>query len=171
MTHQHPSYLSDEACLRDRIGLVALRLSIEVNRMRALRGDGREDRFAGVLMRDRDIAALCADLIAEPLPDTEALLRRLSEAELQHAALCESLPNLPLVERLAPLYGLSPAETQVFFICLAVAIDPRLGRVLAYLQEDMARPFLTLGLAQRLLGNVSGGGLTALWPAVSDEGG
>ena len=99
MTQQHSEYLTDEICLRSRIGLVALRLSIAVNQQRALRGDGREDRFAGVLMRDSDIASLCAQLIADPLPHNQELIQRLAESEKQHNTLCRNLPELPLMER------------------------------------------------------------------------
>lgn len=170
MTQQHSEYLTDEICLRSRIGLVALRLSIAVNQQRALRGDGREDRFAGVLIRDSDIASLCAQLIADPLPHNQELIQRLAESEKQHNTRCRNLPELPLIERVSLLYGLSTAEAEIFFICFAVAVDPRLGRVLAYLQEDMAKPFLTLGLAQRLLSAMEGGGLAALWASLSSEG-
>ena len=90
-----PAFASDEDCLTARIGLVALRLSIEVNRLRTLRGDGREDRFAGVLMRDGDIAALCADLIATPLPPSADLAASLTSARTRYDARLAALPSLP----------------------------------------------------------------------------
>lgn len=168
MTELPPGFADDDACLGARVGLVLLRLSAEVNRLRALRGDGREDRFAGVLMRDSDIAALCAELIAAPLPPNEDLEAALEAAETRYAARLAATPILPAFERVSRVFGMSAAEETIFATALAAALDPRIARVLGYLNEDMGQQHLTLGLAQRLVARQAG--VSALWSALSEDG-
>ncbi len=166
--HLTAGFPSDSACLSARIGRVALRLSLEVNRMRALRGDGREERFAGVLMRDSDIAALCSELISDPLPDSDDLTTTLEMATARYDARLSQTPVLPRYARLTPLFGLSVAEEELLALALATAIDPRLARVLGYLNEDLAQQHLTAGLLLRLLpGPLSA---AALWDMLGEDG-
>ena len=166
MTELPPGFADDDACIRARIGIVALILSREVNRLRALRGDGREERFAGVLMRDADVAALCAGLISDPLPGFDDLDAAIDVADERYQSRLNATPRIPRLERIKVLYNLSAFEFAVLTTCLAAAIDPRLARVLGYLNEDMAQQHLTIGLSQRLFG----GTLSDNWRGLSDEG-
>src|SRR5262249_18526221 len=47
--------------------------------------------------------------------------------------------------------GLSAEEIDLLHLCAAVAFDPQLGRVCAYLQDHSGRTYLTEELASRLL--------------------
>jgi len=166
MTELQPGFADDDACLSVRFELVTLRLAVEVNRLRALRGEGRDERFAGVLMRDCDVAALCAELITAPMPTSEDLAQAWDHAQARYAARLAATPVLPVYERVRELYALSPLEEEILACCLAVAVDPRLGRVLGYLREDMAQTGLSVGLAQRMFGVP----LTQIWSALGADG-
>jgi hypothetical protein len=54
--------------------------------------------------------------------------------------------------RLAKMFGLSREEIDLLQLCAAVAFDPSLARVCAYLQDHSGRTYLTEHLASRLLG-------------------
>lgn len=168
MTELPPGFTNDDACLSARVGLVLLQLSAEVNRLRAIRGDGREDRFAGVLMRDSDIAALCAELVAAPLPPNEDLETALETARARYAARLAATPVLPAFERITRLYGMTPVEEAVFATAVAAALDPRICRILGYLNEDMAQQYLTPGLVQRLSARQAA--VSVLWSVLSEDG-
>ncbi len=62
--------------------------------------------------------------------------------------------------RLARLFRLSPEEKDLLRLSAAVAFDPSLGRVCAYLQDHAGRAYLTEELAARLLMI----GRTTAWP-------
>lgn len=62
--------------------------------------------------------------------------------------------------RLARLFGLSPEEVDLLRLAAAVAFDPSLTRVCAYLQDHSGRTYLTEELAARLLGV----GRSGIWP-------
>jgi ATPase family protein associated with various cellular activities (AAA)/winged helix domain-containing protein len=61
-----------------------------------------------------------------------------------------SLPNSRFA-KLARVFGLSPEELSLLRLCAAVAFDPALTRVCAYLQDHSGRTYLTEDLASRLL--------------------
>ena len=54
--------------------------------------------------------------------------------------------------RLARVFGLQPVELDLLRLAAAVAFDPALARVCAYLQDHSGRTYLTEELAARLLG-------------------
>jgi hypothetical protein len=62
--------------------------------------------------------------------------------------------------RLAGVFGLAPEEIDLLRLSAAVACDPSLGRVCAYLQDHSGRAYLTAELASRLLGIDRAG----VWP-------
>ena len=51
---------------------------------------------------------------------------------------------------LLKIFGLSRMETDVLHACLAISIDPNLGRVFAYLQDNAAKAYVTENLVARL---------------------
>ncbi|HMH23456.1 MAG TPA: ATP-binding protein [Puia sp.] len=55
--------------------------------------------------------------------------------------------------RLTGIFGLSQAEADVLQACLSIAIDPNLGRVFAYLQDNAGRGYVTDALVGRLFGH------------------
>lgn len=167
---QPQGFASQEAYLEARLGLLAMRLSLEVTRLRALRADGRRENFAGVLMKDEDISALCAELLGDGLPDMADAETHLAVAQAQFSAQLDATLELPMLERLFALYGLSAAEQVLTVLAMAPALDPRFGRVYGFLQEDMSQQSLTLALAQRLAIDTAGGGLNDLRQALSSDG-
>jgi hypothetical protein len=54
--------------------------------------------------------------------------------------------------RLSRVFGLGGEEIELLRLCAAVAFDPGLSRVCAYLQDHSGRTYLTEALASRLLG-------------------
>lgn len=54
-------------------------------------------------------------------------------------------------QRLARVFGLGPEEIDLLLLSAAVAFDPQLNRVCAYLQDHSGRTYLTEDLASRLL--------------------
>ena len=126
-----------------RLAHLVRRLTAEVARLRALRGDGRNEAFAGLLLRDADIADLCAEMAGQALPDM-----LLSAATPAQDAARRGPDRL---SRLAALFGLDSVEEELLTLAMAPAVDPRFGRVYGFLAEDMAQQALTPALAQRLL--------------------
>jgi DNA replication protein DnaC len=63
-------------------------------------------------------------------------------------------------QRLARSFGLGPEELDLLQLAAAVAFDPSLSRVCAYLQDHSGRTYLTEELASRLLGV----GRASIWP-------
>ncbi len=55
--------------------------------------------------------------------------------------------------RLIKLFELTDAETDMIHACLALALDPNLERVYAYLQDHKARTYVTEQLVARLFGH------------------
>jgi hypothetical protein len=62
--------------------------------------------------------------------------------------------------RVARVFGLNPEELELLQLCAAVAFNPTLGRVCAYLQDHSGRVYVTEELATRLLGI----GRASAWP-------
>ncbi|MCG8327024.1 MAG: ATP-binding protein [Chitinophagales bacterium] len=50
------------------------------------------------------------------------------------------------------IFGLNQVEADLLQACLVVALEPQLGRVCAYLQDQMNRPYITSELVARLYG-------------------
>jgi hypothetical protein len=65
--------------------------------------------------------------------------------------------------RLANIFGLSTEENDLLQSCLAVALDPTLARICAYLQDNAGRPYVTEDFASRLFGY----GRSGVWRADS----
>lgn len=53
---------------------------------------------------------------------------------------------------LSHIFGLTRLDTDIIHACLAVSIEPNLGRVFAYLQDNAARSYVTESLVARLFG-------------------
>ncbi len=113
-----------------------------------------------------------ADTSKEPLEDRDDPVREAQwlanytpELNARLAEIVESLQGYPAsrLNLLAHIFGLSPLDREIFQICLALALDPTLGSVLAYLHGRRDRAYLTADLIARLLGL----GRTLLWPANS----
>ncbi len=75
----------------------------------------------------------------------------------------QALNDLPhsRCARLSRIFGLSQEEVDLLRLCAAVAFDPALGRVCAYLQDHSGRTYITEPLAARLLKL----GRSSVWPS------
>lgn len=94
----------------------------------------------------------------ETIPELHALEHELSRIETALAEFPRSRLN-----RLALTFGLSAADLDLFQACAAVALDPSLARVCAYLHDHAERTGVTEELAARLYGH----GRCGVWPAES----
>lgn len=141
-----------ELALQAMLGHLILRLQDEVTRLRALRGDGRSEAFAGLMMRDADIADLCQEMTGQVWGGAGAFRA--------------AVPPGTTLARLVGLYELGPDEAALLVLAMAPALDPRFGRVYGFLQEDIAQQNLTPALAQRLL---PGGGIASLRGTLSPK--
>ena len=80
-------------------------------------------------------------------PQATLWLKQLQRLKLALASVPRS--RLALIQK---IFGLSIEEADLLEACLAVALDPSLARVCAYLNDYAGRPFVTEALAARLLG-------------------
>ena len=110
--------------------------------------DGRatvtHSELAGILADQDSLAAE-----AEWARNQEPVNRWSLEADELKSALDE-VPNSRFA-RLARVFGLSAEELDLLRLSAAIAFDPALARVCAYLQDHSGRTFLTEELAARLL--------------------
>ncbi len=95
---------------------------------------------------DRDSPAAEAEWIQG---DLQAVAWRQELGRVENALCC--LPRSRLVV-LDQIFGLSLEESNLLQACVAVALDPGLTRVCAYLNDHAGRPFVTEALAARLFG-------------------
>lgn len=75
--------------------------------------------------------------------------------------------------RLTAIFGLSPHERDLLEACYAFSIQPKLSRVVAYLQDHAGKAHLTAGLVARLYGHHRslsfGSSMIAKWQLVRQE--
>ncbi|SHN40839.1 ATP-binding protein [Chitinophaga sp. CF418] len=91
-------------------------------------------------------AAESAWQASEPL--VQVWEQALTDVEVAMATQPSSRLNM-----LADICCLTTAEMDVLQACLAIAIEPNLGRVYAYLQDHSARGYVTMELVARLFGH------------------
>jgi ATPase family associated with various cellular activities (AAA) len=110
-----------------------------------------------------DFAAILADLDS---PEAEAAWEhgekqvREWRTEAQKLARAADAQPDSRFARCARVFGLNAEELELLRLCAAVAFDPALARVCAYLQDHSGRAYLTEDLATRLLGL----GRASVWP-------
>jgi DNA polymerase III delta prime subunit len=133
------------------------------------RQDGRtpaSDPLRGVVIEEAEaeelVAELNADLARPPVPSTRSVRdvfrtkvpdaeSRASEAPLCHAA---------------RVFGLGPQELDALVLALAVELDGRFARLVAYLNDHVARTRPTVGLVLALAGTDASAVEFCHWPAV-----
>jgi adenylate kinase family enzyme len=149
-----------EPALRPALELVLLRFRLRARRrtawLRHLRAE--EVELAGssaavhgemdAILADRDSPQAEADwLEAEPWSaDWSAELRAVEEAR--------AVDTTSRLARLRQIFGLSREESDLLEACLAVALDPSLARLCAYLQDHTGRAYMTDILAARFYGHL-----------------
>jgi hypothetical protein len=95
-------------------------------------------------LEDRDDPVREARWWAENIPELNTRLADVARALEENQS--------SRLRLLAKIFGLSALDRAVLQVCLALALDPTLGSVFAYLHGRMNRPYVTEELAARLLG-------------------
>ena len=106
---------------------------------------------------DRDSPTAEAEWIGSD-PQTVDLCEELERVE--NALSCLPRSRLGVLDQ---IFGLNLEESNLLQACVAVALDPGLARVCAYLNDHAGRPFVSDGLAARLFGY----GRCGIWNANS----
>jgi len=145
--------------LADELRTLDLRLVMRAGRQQRGRDGGPLDPFKGLVISHEEVADLLRDLVdgrdagvvaTEHDPGRAALRRLEDRIEARLAASACSGLQLPLPQ-LARLFGLTALETQALLVCLAPDLDPRYGKLFAYLQDDVTRKRPGLDLVLGLL--------------------
>lgn len=143
--------LDSAAWLEQALGVLALRLRHEVALIRALRGDGRQEGFLGLFVSgdeaetilDEISGRLSVEGAAAPADEIGRMVAGLASARRTDAE--------GVWMRLAAAFDLTEPELDLLLLAAAPALDPRFGRIYGFLNDDMARRWLTPALALRLL--------------------
>jgi hypothetical protein len=152
------AYADTSQYLRDYCVLLALRLHREVQLARVLRGSDTDESFLGLFLSDAEIDGVLAQLTGATcrVGDADVALEPAIASAKRRIAARLAATRVPLRTReLARLFGLSSAAVEVVLLLLATEVDDRFSRVYAYLQDDVARRRLSVGLALRLLPGTS----------------
>lgn len=150
MTRQEQltGYPQDQDYLDDVLQLITLQMEQAVARFRAVRGDHNREGFLGLFLHDEDISRILAELRHGdgPPASSDAIRQMRQQIILRTRATSRKLPP----QRLAEALGLGQREIDLVLYLVAGEIDPRFLRVWAFLQDDVQRRHLTLGLLERL---------------------
>ncbi|GIF25960.1 hypothetical protein BJ973_003230 [Actinoplanes tereljensis] len=117
-------------------------------------GEGRPPRdFAGLYVADEEVDRLLATLpgLNGPGPERVAAVRAGAAAPVvaARAALAEN-PGAGVLGDLITAIGLTPAEAEVLALVVAVEISPARQRLVAYIQDSVQLPRLTLATIERI---------------------
>lgn len=148
------TYTDTRDYLRDYLGLLALRLHREVLLARLLRGEGVNESFLGLFLSEPEVDQILAALHGVTLPHSDQVVDLDAAIQTHESAIAARLAATTASLRPAQLarqFGLSPLALELTLLLLAPEVDPRFGRVYAYLQDDVSRRWLTPALALRLL--------------------
>jgi hypothetical protein len=135
----------------DALILLTLRLEHEVALTRLLRGEGRQEGFLGLFVSDDEAQAIIAELAGTRSVTGAALNDARLAAMWAQASAARLADPRGIWSRYVIALGLTEAELDLMLIAAAPALDPRFGRVYGYLNDDMARRYLTPALARTLL--------------------
>ena len=131
---------------------VRLDLRRHVEALRARRGEDPLERYRRVVVSDADADAIARGRTHEPAPTSEAqaLAAELTRAQMRRSEALARAGTPVALEALAAHFELMPFEQDVLRLCLAPELEPDLGRLIAYAQDDVAMtrpaPHLALGL-------------------------
>jgi len=117
---------------------------------RLLRGHGQNEAFLGLFLSEPEIDGILRELHGVTVPcndqvvNVEAAEQALA-TQVRRRLVHTSQPLRP--ERLATLFHLSVEAVELLLLLLAAEVDNRYAGVYAYLQDDVARRWLSPGLA------------------------
>ncbi len=167
---QATPYASTHDYLSDYWALLALRLHREVLLARLLRGPSVNESFLGLFLSEPEVDQALAALHGVTLPHSDqaidleaAILARDAAIAARVAATTALLRPIQLTRQ----FDLSSLALELVLLLLAPEVDPRFGRVYAYLQDDVSRRCLTPALALRLLPRSHETAVRALFTAAS----
>lgn len=152
MKHKLQTQLDPAQWLERALHLLSLRLRHEVALTRALRGEDRREQFLGLFMSDDEVEAMLDEMSGRLAAHGSGVpsLDEVIQAWHQHAT--QRRADLSCIwAQLAQSFALAEVELDLLVLAAAPALDPRFGRVYAYLSDDLTRRYLTPALAQRLL--------------------
>lgn len=137
--------------MRHAIMVLALRLQHEAAVIRTLRGQDRIDSLLGLVVSDEEAEAILAEVSGRlRVSGTAATTAELADMQEQLSQARQADPH-GIWARLASVFGLAEAELDLLLLAAAPAVEPRIGRVYGYLNDDMGKRYLTPTLALRLL--------------------
>jgi ATPase family associated with various cellular activities (AAA) len=137
--------------MRQAIMVLALRLQHEAAITRTLRGQDRPESLLGLIVSDDEAEAILAEASGRlHVSGTAASAAELADMQKQLSQARLADPDGIWV-RLASVFGLAEAELDLLLFAAAPAVDPRIGRVYGYLNDDLGKRYLTPTLALRLL--------------------
>ncbi|MCW4464552.1 ATP-binding protein [Glutamicibacter sp. MNS18] len=137
--------------LGQALRVLALALRHEVALARTLRGDGHTEGFMGLLLSADEAEALLAEASGRlRVSGTAACAATLAGLEAQLDAARRTASSDPFCT-LAQHLGLDDQASDLLLLACAPALDARFGTVYGYLNNDMARRYLTPELACRVL--------------------
>ena len=151
MTTGQREHLDPVGWLERATAVMALRLRQEVALTRALRGPERQENFLGLFVSDDEAEAILAEASGRlRASGTAASTAELAALEQQLADERHADPDC-IWARLTDLFHLTEVELDLLVAAAVPALDPRIGRVYGYLNDDIGRRYLTPALAVRLL--------------------
>jgi AAA+ superfamily predicted ATPase len=109
------------------------------------------DEYRGLYVSDEQVDRLIDDALGADAGVDENVLhiaRLTRQAQLLRAS-AHAVPDR--LGRLAGLFGLGPLECELVFLALAPELDAKYETLFGYLNDDIARKWPTIQLAQRLL--------------------
>jgi len=124
-------------------------LTVQRNRGRSPAGD----LVQGLVIEDGEAGGLVAQLVESwgRRPDEAPRVPQSARTVLAAQADASVLQGLPMPLRLTELaFQLAPHEYDALLLALSVDLDPRFGRLIAYLNDHIERTRPTLGLALAL---------------------
>jgi ATP-dependent 26S proteasome regulatory subunit len=147
-------YATTHEYVSEYFALLALRLHRQVVLTRMLRNQGQNEAFLGLFLSEEEINRILTELHGVTLARNAAIVNLETEeltlaTHISARLACTS--HLLRPGQLAALFNLSAEAVEVLLLLLAVEVDNRFARVYAYLQDDVARRWLSPGLALRLL--------------------
>lgn len=143
--------LDAAAFMAQGIKVLALRLQHEAAITRTLRGDERAENLLGLIVSDDEAESILAEASGRlAVSGTAASAAELAAMQEQLAQARQADPDC-IWARLQSAFCLAEAELELLFLAAAPAIDPRIGRVYGYLNDDMGKRHLIPTLALRLL--------------------
>ena len=151
MNAQRVSAADPAAWMEQALATLALRLRHEVTLTRALRGTDRQESFLGLFVSDDEAEAILAEASGRlRASGTAASAAEIAKMDGRLARARVADPD-GIWTRLADRFDLTEAELDLILLAAAPALDPRIGRVYGFLNDDLTRRYLTPALALRLL--------------------